>query len=285
MRSSLAILLMIALPTAATAAQAKAPPNCTPAKDAKAAHDGYADRVIHEKTGIRLVLIAPGSFSMGTTRGAHKVTIARPFYIAETEVTNAQYRRFADDVADYDGERDTDPVYDLYLRHWRGQSLMSAADEFPVVWVSWNNVKVFCKWAGLALPSEAQWEYACRAGTTTLYYHGDDRQAADEIGWFLTNSKALTCAVAGRKPNAWGLHDMLGNVWEWCEDDFVRDYTGTPADGSARTEEPRTLTRALRGGSWNTGNAPATSGCAARHNSAPGNASNDFGFRVVLPLD
>ncbi|MFH0963689.1 MAG: formylglycine-generating enzyme family protein [Planctomycetota bacterium] len=265
----------------------KAPSGCVPTADAKAGTGGYADRVVHEKTGIQFVLIAPAAFTMGSRKIStsslppHEVTIPKAFYIGKTEVTNAQYRKFVD-ATGYDGKGETDPAYDLYLRHWRGVSLMSKEDDYPIVWVSWKNAKAFCEWAGLSLPSEAQWEYACRAGTTTLYYSGDDQKGFDEIGWGLTNSDALTHPVGRKKPNAWGLYDMLGNVWEWCEDDYVYKYDGAPTDGSARIENPRTLTRALRGGSWSNSTGPTTNSSASRFNSAPGNASNDVGFRVVL---
>ena len=266
----------------------KAPSGCTPADGAKATAQGYADRVIHEKTGIELVLVPGGDFTMGATGVGsaviprHEVTIARPLYVGKTEVTNAQYRKFLQ-ATGYDGKPDTDPAYDLYLRHWRGESLMSKEDDYPVCWVSWKNAKAFCDWAGLALPTEAQWEYTCRAGTTTLYYNGDDPKGFDEIGWALTNSEELTHRVAEKKPNAWGVYDMLGNVWEWVEDDYVRGYDGAPTDGSARVEG-RT-TKALRGGSWSNSTWPVSASSAARFNSAPGNASNDVGFRVVLPVE
>jgi len=265
----------------------KVPSGCAAvpqAPDAKPSADGYADRVVHEKTGIELSLIRAGDFTMDTGPSAHKVTIAKPFYIGKTEVTNAQYRKFVE-ASGYQGKGDTDPAYDLYLRHWRDKSIMSKENDFPVVWVSWKNAKAFCEWAEMALPSEAQWEYACRAGTTTLYYNGDEQKGFDEIGWGLTNSDALAHPVARKKPNAWGLYDMLGNVWEWCEDDYVYKYDGAPTDGSARIENARTLTRAFRGGSWSNSTWPTTNACASRFNGAPGNATNDVGFRVVLPVE
>ena len=271
------------------AAELKAPPGCVPSTDATAAADGYALRVVHEQSGIELVLLPAGSFLMGPLAlhagdtPQHQVIIATPFYVGKTEVTNAQYRRFVE-ATGYDGKPETDPAYDLYLRHWRGQSLMSKADEYPVVWVSWQNAQAFCRWARLALPTEAEWEYACRAGTTTTYYNGDDPKGFVEIGWALVNSEALTHPVGQKQPNTWGLHDLLGNVWEWCEDDYVRTYDGAPADGAARCGTPRAMTRVLRGGSWSNASWPVASSSAARFNSAPGNASNDTGFRVVLRL-
>jgi len=267
----------------------KTPEGCRAAKEAKASAGGHADKIIHEKTGIELVLIPAGSFMMApkykqaysTMAPPHTVTFAKPFYIGKTTVTNAQYRKFVKAV-DYDGEADTDPGYDMYLRHFRGKSLMSAEDDYPVVWVSWLNAKTYCKWAKLSLPSESQWEYACRAGTTTPYYFGDDEKKFDQYGWMVNNSDYLTHPVAQKLPNAWGLHDMLGNVWEWCEDDYVYKYHGAPTDGSPRIEKKRQLVRVLRGGCWGSGTPVWCSSSSSRFHTAPTNASSEYGFRVVL---
>ena len=259
----------------------KVPAGCTAVPGAEAGHAGYADRVVHDKTGIELVLIGPGKFQMGegnTFKTIRDVTIRNPFYIGKTEVTNAQYRKFVE-ASGYDGKADTDPAYDLYLRHWRGKSIMSKADDYPVVWVSWRNANAFCKWAGLELPSETRWEYACRAGTTTAYSFGDDHKDLAEYAWYAAD-KAGTCAVAQKKPNPWGLYDMHGNVYEWAEDDFIYETGTAPTDGAARVETA--MTKALRGGAWSC--AVVESLSIYRHSSAPTNASNDVGFRVVLPV-
>ncbi len=295
----------------------KSPPGCRTAQGAKAGPGGYAKRVIHEKTGIELILIPAGSFRMGSddpsgapgvlpdqhevtvyasyVRPAHEVTIGQPFYMGKTEVTNGQYRRFMQARPDYKGEADTDPAYELYLLHFKGKSVMSAEDEYPVVWVSWHNAQEFCAWAGLLLPSEAQWEYACRAGTTTHYSFGDDEQEQlCKHAWVDRAAGHRTHPVATKLPNPWGLYDVHGNVWEWCADDWVYGYEGAPTDGSAR-RAPEALNKILRGGSWNSGPAegavPAPSwylsaalGSAARFNVAPGNAWHDRGFRIILPL-
>ena len=273
----------LAAPAHADEAVLRTPAGCVPATGATAGADAWADRIVHEKTGIHLVLIPAGSFTMGSreARPPHDVHIKEPFYVGETEVTNAAYRTFLA-ATSYDGKADTDPAYDLYLRHFRGKSLMSEEDDYPVVWVSWRNATAFCAWAGLTLPTEAQWEYACRAGATTLYFFGDDDEKSGEYGWSHTNSEALTHPVARKKPNGWGLYDTHGNVWEWVEDDFVGSYEGAPLDGSARVEGK--LTKALRGGSWSNCTWFWVAGSSARFNSAPGNASNDVGFRVALPI-
>ena len=263
----------------------KVPDGCKALKGAKPTSGGWADRVVHEKTGIELVYVPAGSFTMGTMKGGsnskppHKVEFKQPFYMGKTEVTNGQYRRFVK-ASGYDGAKDADTTYDLYLRHFRGKSIMPTDDDHPVVWVSWKNARAFCKWAGVAVPSEAQWEYACRAGTTTEYSFGDKQADFVEYGWSLHDSKGTTHPVGKKKPNAWGLYDMHGNVWEWCEDTYVHNYQGAPTDGTARVEKK--MTKALRGGCWSDATLIWAAGSAARHNSAPVNASNNVGFRVVL---
>ena len=267
----------------------KAPAGCVVAPGAEAGAGGWADRVIHEKTGIELVLVGGGTFRMGSTKVGssslplHEVTIGKAFYIGKTEVTNGQYRRFAEGSG-YDGTKDVDAAYDSYLAHWRGESLMPAGDEFPVVWVSWRNAQAFCEWAGMRLPTEAEWEYACRAGSTSeKYSFGEDQKEFDQYGWANQNSGGSTHPAAQKKPNAWGIFDMEGNVWEWTADDYVYRYEGAPTDGTARLEVK--ATKVLRGGSWSDSSDAITSGATCRFNHAPMNATNNFGFRVVLPVE
>ena len=196
MRTLTTTLLIIAISafgawTAFGAETLKTPPGCKAADGAKAGPEGYADCVIHEKTGIEMILLPAGSFRMGTddpnassgAKPAHDATIKRPFYIGKTEVTNGQYRKFLAACPEYKGEDDVDPAYDLYLLHFNGKSVMSYEDNYPVVWVSWGNAKAFCDWAGLQLPSEAQWEYACKAGTTTKYSFGDNDKELYDYAW------------------------------------------------------------------------------------------------------
>ena len=303
-RAGIAVLLVAVsgLSGLGRAAALRTPPGCRAAAGSESGVGGWADRVMHERTGIELILIPAGSFRMGSGDGgvvssvlpAHDVTIAQPFYLGRTEVTNAAYRRFVTARPEYDGEADVDPAYDLYLLHFKGRSAMSAADRYPVVWVSWLNARAFCDWAGLQLPSEAQWEYACRAGTTTRYSFGDDESLLRQHAWADLAAEHQTHPVAAKLPNPWGLYDMHGNVWEWCADDYVSRYDGAPTDGSARFD-PNAQTKALRGGSWSTGPSrtpgrtqnwfhSAALGSVARFHVAAGNAWHDRGFRVVLPL-
>ena len=231
-----ALMIVCCVSVVAEAEPLQVPAGCRLLEGAKVSLQGYADKIIQEKTGIEMILVPTGKFAMGSAREAHQVTITVPFYMGKTEVTNAQYRRFSE-ATGYDGKADADPDpdYDMYLRHWRGKSIMSKQDDYPVVWVNWKNAKSYCKWAGLALPSEAQWEYACRAETTTHYYFGDNQKKFDKYGWANTSKEYNTHSVAEKLPNAWGFYDMLGNVYEWVEDDY-QGYNGAPVDGSARLE-------------------------------------------------
>ena len=278
------VLLWAVLPLSAQGM--KVPPGCLAAKGAVPSHEGYASRVIHQKTGIELALTPAGTFTMGfrkpednNARPPHEVTMGRPFYVGITEVTNAQYKKFVAESG-YEGRPQVDPAYDLYLLHLRGKSIMPIGDDFPIVYISWRNAKAFCRWAGnLDLPTEAEWEYSCRAGTDSIYAFGEDREAYEEYGWATTNSEGHPHQVAQLKPNAWGLYDVHGNVWEWCVDDYIFMYHDAPTDGSARYDNR--MTKVLRGGGWGCSTKISAS---RRHNSAPTNAANDIGFRVVLHL-
>ena len=131
------------------------------------------------------------------------------------------------------------------------------------------------------LPSEAEWEYACRAGTTSRFYWGDD-SAYSQIGtyaWYFGNFDEHTHPVGTKAPNAWGLYDMIGNVWEWCEDDSHADYTGAPTDGSAWIDSPRGAERTWRGGSIRSYEVVCRS--AKRGGFGAGVGTGWRGFRIV----
>ncbi len=157
--------------------------------------------------------------------------------------------------------------------------------------VSWDEANDFCRQATrelkkrkllaegetIRLPSEAEWEYACRAGTMTRYSFGDRAADLGEYAWFKGNSKGEDPPVGRKKPNAWGLYDMHGYVWEWCADAWAPSLEGIPADGSPRSGKDGK--RVLRGGSWNDGAEACT--CAFRHHAAAEYRSDTAGFRCV----
>jgi formylglycine-generating enzyme required for sulfatase activity len=184
-----------------------------------------------------MVEIPPGSFYMGSTGGrtderpVHDVTIGYSFYLSKYEVTQAQWAALMGDNPS----------------HFKG-------DRLPVENVSWDCAQVFISKLNemndgytYRLPTEAEWEYACRAGTTTAYAFGDTLNP--EQANFNRYYKSQTTMVGSFRPNAFGLYDMHGNVWEWCEDTWHGKYTDAPRDGLAWVSgNPKY--RVQRGGSW-----------------------------------
>lgn len=190
-----------------------------------------------------MVVVPAGSFDMGSNGGeenekpVHRVTIKRAFAIGKTEVTQAQWKAImGNNPAKYG----------------------ACGDNCPVEQVSWDDAQEFIEalnektGKNYRLPSEAEWEYACRAGGQHTYCGGDDMNSVGWYGGLATpagNSGKSTNPVGTKQPNAWGLYDMSGNVWEWVQDSYHESYEGAPADGSAWEEESATL-RVPRGGSW-----------------------------------
>ena len=155
----------------------------------------------------------------------------------------------------------------------------------PVEKVSWNDAQAFCQKLSqitgktYRLPTEAEWEYACRAGTTTRFYFGDDANQLGDYAWYYGNSQGTTHPVGQKKPNAWGLYDMSGNVWEWCEDNWHDNYIGAPKDGSAWLKNGNDNRSPLRGGSWF--NYPDGCRSAYRGYIIRRDDYDGYGFRVV----
>ena len=241
-----------------------------------------------------MVLIPGGSFLMGSAEGEegsyeaeypqHEVTVPE-FFFGRYPVTQKQWRI----VAGYDqGARELDPA----------PSRFEGGDR-PVEQVSWDDAQEFCKRLSnhtgrpYRLPSEAEWEYACRAGTTTPFPFG--RHISTELANYdgsefgespECESKGETTEVGQYPPNFWGLHDMSGNVWEWCQDDWHGSYEGAPTDGRAwiddkltsQNEEPSKL---LRGGSW----IGYPRSCRSAYRGSISREARDvgIGFRVVCP--
>ncbi|MBI1315207.1 SUMF1/EgtB/PvdO family nonheme iron enzyme, partial [bacterium] len=223
----------------------------------------------------------------------HRVRITRPFWLSRYEVTIGQFRQFAD-ASDYktDAERNGkggSGVLDGQLVQapqfvWNGDLGFPQTDSNPVIEVSWNDATACCQWLSqqqngliFRLPTEAEWEYACRAGTTSPYYSGESADDLRGYGWSTGNSGKQTHPVGQLKSNAFGLYDMHGNAWEWCADWYAADYyVASPF------EDPRgPLTgrqRMFRGGSWYD---PARhSRVAHRSTFVPDAAGNNLGFRL-----
>ena len=227
------------------------------------------DFIHPEPSGYEMVLIKGGAFMMGSDYSAqeqpvHEVTLP-DFYMGRYPVTNEEYGRFLE-ATGYQ-----EPKY------WGDREYNQPRQ--PVVGVSWHDANQYARWAGLQLPSEAQWEYACRAGTMTRYHTGDSEADLDRAGWYLDNSERKLHAVGEKTPNAFGLYDMHGNVWEWCQDDWHDNYEGAPADGSAWEDQAEGTNRVLRGGAWSD---PAEyCRAAVRDWFDPGYRSRLIGFRLV----
>ena len=229
--------------------------------------------------GMKFVFIPPGDFTMGSPesegggddeRPQHQVVFKEGFYMQTTEVTVGQWQAFIDD-ARYETEAEKgDGCWGMLNGNlgthkelnWKSPGF-SQENDHPVVCISWNDAKKFIEWLSgkderkYALPSEAQWEYAARAQSTTAFANGGMTESGcgidpnlDQMGWYCGNADDKTHPVADKKKNDWDLYDMHGNVYEWVEDDWHGDYKDAPSDGSAWVESPRSAVRVLRGGSW-----------------------------------
>ena len=275
---------------------------------------------------MKLVLIPAGEFLMGSPdsdkdakaneKPQHRVRITRPFYLGATEVTVGQFRRVVE-TAGYQTEAEKDgqggrgwneakgiwedgPQYT-----WRNPGF-AQTDEHPVVNVSWNDAIAYCHllsdreslklYDGYRLPTEAEWEYACRAGTTSRYESGDDPETLALVGnigdW---NLKAAypsvkwptiaardgfinTAPVGQSQPNAFDLYDLHGNGWEWCQDGYDKTYYGQ-SPGADPAGPLGAAFRVDRGGSWSTD--PRFCRAANRNRTTPGSRYGNLGFRVA----
>jgi formylglycine-generating enzyme required for sulfatase activity len=248
--------------------------------------------------GMKLVYIPPGSFTMGSSpeeidralkltgrnwdEGCiksegpqHEVEITQGFFMGNTEVTFGQFRQFVDEAK-----------YNVGDDRWKKPG-WEQTDNHPVVFVDWNNAVAFCQWLSkkegkkYRLPTEAEWEYCCRAGTKTRYTFGDNEEDLGSHAWFGANAANKAQPVKKLKLNPWKLHDMHGNVWQWCQDVYDPNYyksrppkdpTGPGADGE----------RVFRGGSW--ADTPERCRSASRSHGVPGDRHGFLGFRVILEV-
>jgi formylglycine-generating enzyme required for sulfatase activity/serine/threonine protein kinase len=289
---------------------------------------------ITNSIGMRLVLIPAGTFQMGSAdsdkeayhneKPLHGVEITKGFYLDKYEVTRGQFQQFVEDTGyKTDAEKDglggygydaatnsfKGPLYNSEKRalegpgtsySWRDPGF-EQTNEHPVVNVSWNDAKAFCDWLSkkegrkYRLPTEAEWEYSCRAGTTTRYASGDDPETLAKVGnvadgtakkkfpdWTTITAEdgyVFTAPVGQFQPNAFGLYDMHGNAWEWCADWYdAKYYHNSPAQDPEGPDAGSF--RVIRGGSFYR----RTRYCRAadRHRVGPAHRWDDLGFRVVL---
>ncbi len=272
--------------------------------------------------GMRLTLIPPGEFQMGSSdqaieaalataqqlnvglpdrrrisqaeRPQHRVVISRPYWMGTTEVTIGQFRQLVADTQ-YVTETErlgggnshrqnapADNVYDPAIT-WAAPGY-EVTDDSPVAQVTWNDAVAFCDWlskkeqASYRLPTEAQWEFAARTGTTTQYSFGDDVADLEKYGWIGKNSAGRPRAVGTKSANAFGLFDMHGNVREWCRDWYHATwYEQSPTEDPLGPEQG--TGRVLRGGNWF--NKATYCRSAYRYDFPPTYRSARFGFRVV----
>ncbi|QDU51023.1 bifunctional serine/threonine-protein kinase/formylglycine-generating enzyme family protein [Gimesia panareensis] len=212
---------------------------------------------------LKLSLIPPGEFVMGTEDNvpaafdalAHSVKLTRPFYIGTTEVTNQLFQSFVNETG-YQTDAERAGGYGMiggsWNRsedyYWKNLGDLSVQATAPAVNISWNDAVAFCEWLSkktgdvYRLPTEAEWEYACRAGTQTPWFFGNSPDEMGQYAWFQNNSEGRVYPAKQKLPNAFGLYDVYGNEWEWCQDFYAADYyqsspsdnpTG-PAEGSER---------------------------------------------------
>ena len=238
-----------------------------------------------------LVRIEPGEFLMGSPdsdkdaeadeKPRHRVRITRPFYLGKYEVTQAEYEAvMGENPSSFKGNA-KQPVENVsWLDAVRFCNQLSEREGLkPFYEISGETVQV-PDWngTGYRLPTEAEWEYACRAGTATRYSFGDDEASLGEFSWFDGNSDSRTHEVGQKRANGIGLHDMHGNVWEWCWDWYSADYYKEPPVDDPRGPSQAT-DRVIRGGCW--GNDPRLVRSAHRSRVAPDHRGDYLGFRVA----
>jgi formylglycine-generating enzyme required for sulfatase activity len=235
-------------------------------------------KLITNSIGMKLVLIPAGESLMGSPdsdkeayddeKPQHRVRITQPFYLGVTPVTQGQYRA----------------ITGANPSHFEG------SDDLPVEQVSWEEARAFCEklssleneqlgGARYRLPTEAEWEYACRAGTTTRFSFGDADASLEEHAWFRDNSDGQTHPVGQTLPNAWGLYDMHGNVWEWCGDGYDGKYYADSPGADPLGLSGQAADRVVRGGS--SCSIPLFCRAPNRGRNAPGDQFSDLGFRVA----
>jgi formylglycine-generating enzyme required for sulfatase activity len=226
----------------ALAAQAQLPPAATEKREKKTASSHKpGDARVNPKDGLKSVWIPPGTFTMGCSPGdsecfdsekpAHRVAISKGFWIGQTVVTVGAYKRFT-------------AVADQQMPPAPNSNSGWTKENMPITYVSWDDSQAYCQWSGGRLPTEAEWEYAARAGSTEARYG-----PLDDIAWYSNNSGGGTREVAQKRANGFDLYDTLGNVWEWVSDWYDANYyQNSPSQDPSGPGSGQF--RVLRGGFW-----------------------------------
>lgn len=243
-------------------------------------------KAVTNSIGMKLVLIPHGTFMMGSPRTEkereddetkHEVTISRDYFLGVTEVTQGQY------------EKVVGRNYSYYSNFRRSAKIeIKDTSNHPVEMISWTQAAEFCKRLSdlpeekqegrvYRLPTEAEWEYACRAGSTNAYSFGDSPELIGDYAWYEGNSNDQTHPVGKKKPNAFGLYDMHGNVWEWCNDRY-KEYPRVSVTNPVGPTKGKF--RVFRGGSWVDGIAGCRSASRLEKSFVIGFSTG--GFRVAL---
>ena len=238
-------------------------------------HRSYTETIPGSKVKFDMIAIRGGEFVMGspaTEKGRkddegpqHPVKI-RPFWMGKCEVTWGEFDLFwrARPGQKKDKEPENPKDADAVTRPtppYHDEAFNKGREGNPVLGVSWHAAMQYCRWLSLKtgkvyrLPTEAEWEYACRAGTKTAYFFGDDPAKLGDYACFAGNSDEKTLKVGSKKPNQWGLHDMYGNVAEWCLDEYRKNFYATfpldkPTLSPVLLPDERIFPRVARGGSW-----------------------------------
>lgn len=269
---------------------------------------GFLEFTVNGVT-FKMIYVEGGTFTMGCTsesdsdceedeKPAHKVTLT-DFYMGETEVTVELFKAFISETGyqteaekegyawrrkEVDGKWDWRKIEGLnWMYDGQGNRRNQMEDDHPVLYVSWNDATMFCKWLkrktgkNFQLPTEAQWEYAARGGNNSKSYKYSGSNTANEVAWYVENSRGTTHPVKTKLPNEIGLYDMSGNVWEWCSD-WYGNY-----DSSAQTnpQGPSSGSRhILRGGSWWNYADPCQ--VSVRLDNAPWHRFSIAGFRLAI---
>lgn len=225
-----------------------------------------------------MVKVLSGSYSMGIlTKRKHNVNLTRDFFIGKYEITQEQWIAILGSLpAQYAMKKKNKTYGEIY----------GLGKQRPIYYVSWDAANEFCKKLSeltgdlYRLPTEAEWEYACRAGSNTLYYWGNNDMSSGAFNWYYGNANKSAQEVGQKIPNAWGIYDMLGNVWEYCSDWYERDYYSESPEKDPQGPKQGN-TKIVRGGSW-FDRIPTRSGFrnSIKSNTAP----NDAGFRIVREI-